>query len=188
MGQSSLSKKDYVKDVVLEALSKFYQYDRDLLDWSSDTANIYEPCISARIAMHLYSIICSQEDQGYRVDCEYNKAGEDLKIGPTDRNIKSMRPDIVIHKRSLMGSNYNDDNILYCELKKHDISVRDRRKMNFALEHYNYLLALSIHTMECEKVTMRWVEKGQDAFDTSLDTTYYWDGKILEQTPKKQEK
>lgn len=69
--------------------------------------DIFEPTLSHRIALHLESEFFND---GYVVDCEYNRNINDDKNDDLNQKI---RPDIIIHRR---GSNEN--NLVIFEVKK----------------------------------------------------------------------
>ena len=82
------------------ALKELYQLDFDALE-----NDLSERMIAGRLAMYLREAFIKWEDQGVRVDIEYNRKKEKIK------EIGGVRffPDILIHKRKV-----GECNILYC--------------------------------------------------------------------------
>ncbi len=74
------------------ALSEFFREDIDLL-----CLNAHEISITHKLAEHL-----QREFEGLKVDCEYNRLGDDPKKVSDDQKV---RPDVVVHKRGRKGSN-----------------------------------------------------------------------------------
>lgn len=160
-----------VKSLVLKALHRFYLYDYDLIG-----SSVNEMTFSARIAMHLFYYLELTFSE-YRVDCEYNRLGEEAKKAPEDYSNKTMRPDIIIHKRTLDRERAEDDNLLFIEIKKDDLSQDDRCKIRFACSNsdYNYLNGLGIHSFTRTSVSLSWFNKEQNDFEKPK--VYHWDKK-----------
>ena len=74
------------------ALRGFFCEDIDLL-----CLDAHEISITHKLAEHL-----QRQFEGLKVDCEYNRLGDDLKKLSDNQNV---RPDIVVHKRGCKGSN-----------------------------------------------------------------------------------
>lgn len=163
---------EQIKRMVILALEKFYLQDKKLLDF-----DVNETTISARIAMYLYELVENERNrEAICVDCEYNKYGKvDRKPAPTHYQHKSIRPDIIIHSRG-------DDkkNLLYCEIKKNEVSQTDVAKINHSLKKLSYHMGLSIHNIVSTGVTLRWVKPGEQAGRKKLDIKYIWNKKKKE--------
>jgi hypothetical protein len=56
------------------------------------------------------------EENGLRIDVEYNRDGGGRDIKQNKSQIK-IRPDIILHERGSKENNYKND-IIYCEIKK----------------------------------------------------------------------
>jgi len=102
--------KSYEK--VRTALINLFKDDYQLLH-----INASERSISHKLAEHL-----QKEFVEHKVDCEYNRHGEEPKrmnfvdvgeIAQDDREGKTVYPDIIVHRRG-----NDDDNLLVIEIKK----------------------------------------------------------------------
>lgn len=163
--------KKQIREMVLEALRQFYMHDLELLE------NPYEPTVSAKIGMYLQALLTNcAEFNGYHVDCEYNRAAMGKKVAPEKYPYKTMRPDILIHRRAHTEkeSKRSDFNFLFCEIKIGNISDNDITKINHAIDEYHYAWGLSIHNIEQKGIVLRWVQNGQNANNEKLDVTYTW--------------
>ena len=166
-----MSLEKNICEIVVEALEEFYKHDLDLL------IKPYEITISAKIGMHLHSLLITRaQSERFHVDCEYYRAAMDKKVASSSCLHDTMRPDIIIHHRALLGQRYDsrEDNLLFCEVKIHNIDENDEQKIECALNEYQYVWGLSIHNIDKRGVTLRWVQKGQKADDNALDVVYQW--------------
>lgn len=173
-------KNEDIKNMVVEALRQFYIHDLKLLEAP------YEPTVSAKIAMYLHVSLTSHiKYKRFDVDCEYNHAAMDKKTPPKPYPHKTMRPDILIHRRALEKADAfsSDFNLMFCEVKIEEIDQNDKDKINCAIVTYHYCLGLSIHNIEKTGVTLRWVTDGQVASDVKLDERYNWDAKSKQLVP-----
>ena len=161
-----------IKCMVIRALEKFYLQDEKLIDFG-----VNETTISARIAMYLYELVEKEKKaEKIYVDCEYNKYRENQrKPAPASYPHKSIRPDIIIHSRG-----NDDNNLLYCEVKKNKVSQNDIAKINHVLKKLCYHMGLSIHNISSKSVTLRWVKQGEQAGRKKLDIKYIWNKKKKE--------
>ena len=89
-GAQNLTPELHMK--VETALREFFCEDIDLL-----CLDAHEISITHKLAEHL-----QRQFEGLKVDCEYNRLGDDFKKLSDDQNV---RPDIVVHKRGCKGSN-----------------------------------------------------------------------------------
>ncbi|MDO5481390.1 MAG: hypothetical protein Q4F60_03550 [Candidatus Saccharibacteria bacterium] len=101
------------RDFIDNVMDKFYKTEADLLDYRTNNETnrmIHELNISFHIG---YIILCKlkhcDELKDYKVDAEYNKHGDDIKMSDG----KMVRPDIIIHKRGT-----DDNNFAWIEIKK----------------------------------------------------------------------
>jgi hypothetical protein len=93
---------------VRRAIDTLYARDSYLLDPNHDAS---EWTIAHRLAVYL-----EQEVPGWDVDCEYNRQGpqQDPK---RKSNEDKVRPDIILHRRGLVGTVHN---LLAVEVKKRE--------------------------------------------------------------------
>ena len=143
-----------LKKYLIAALKSLYRYDNELI-CNPETIHVHEAALTARFAMYLRDQLRHNltgidferfELAGYRVDCEYNKHGSDLK---TDSSNSKRRPDILIHKRAIasLHGNYNDSsdrNILFCEAKWEKLDDIDETKLKNTAKEYQYYCSLGI--------------------------------------------
>ena len=174
--------QEKLKSYIKNALTNLYRYDYDLICNRTNT-HVFEPALSARIAMHLreqlrhnaYGIDFERcALAGYRVDCEYDKHGPDDKL---DAEGKARRPDILIHKRSIQNKQEDtaERNILFCEVKWKYLSEADKKKLTKMASDYEYYCSLGIKDISPEKISL---EYGFRDSDYKLHTeTYLWDSK-----------
>jgi hypothetical protein len=89
----------------------------------------------------------------YKVDCEYNRHGDETKrlqypfrrviLQPDDLDAKTVYPDIIIHQRG-----HDNDNLVVIEVKtnrSHENTSKDEEKLKaFTRPEYNYRIGLSL--------------------------------------------
>lgn len=102
--------------------------------------DIFEPTLSHRIALHLESQFL---DDGYVVDCEYNRNINDPKRDDLNQKI---RPDIIVHRR-----NSSENNLVLFEVKKagkdSNKGQEDIRKLQ-RISNLNYTLRVFIGVLK----------------------------------------
>ncbi len=101
---------DEVKQLITNALSLLVENDKVLIE-----KKVREECINHRLACYLENLINRNLNNHFRyeVDLEYNKNyNNPKKIIDESNNPKSIRPDIIIHKRD------TNDNLIVFEIKK----------------------------------------------------------------------
>ena len=130
------------------ALRGFFCEDIDLL-----CHDAHEISITHKLAEHL-----QHQFGDLKVDCEYNRLGDDPKELPDNSN---RRPDIVVHKRGCKGSN-----TLVVEVKKSnsdDRSDDDYKLREFTRESgcYEYELGLFL-VFDVENKVLECAEFYQD--------------------------
>lgn len=81
-------------NTIKKALEKFYQNDSSLLERHGKI----EKSISFRIGHYLSEKIESEND-GFFIDCEFERNGDDLKEICINGTSKIVRPDIICHDR-----------------------------------------------------------------------------------------
>jgi len=129
---------EVVKEKVEAALRKLRNQDSFLIQ-----ANTNERAISHKLAEYL-----QVEFPMWKVDCEYNRHGEEIKrlevpsdnINWDDTEAKTVFPDIIVHQR-----NNDDNNLLVIEIKKSSNaqSQFDKTKLiAFTKEPYRYKFGL----------------------------------------------
>nr|WP_321409584.1 hypothetical protein [uncultured Carboxylicivirga sp.] len=105
---------------------------------------LHETTINHRLAYYLENNIQKCELSYYKVDIEYNRFYENLKLLDTVEGIRSVRPDILIHSRT--NHEINPQHYLVIEAKKGTIIQHDINKINGFIsdENYNYLFGLTV--------------------------------------------
>ena len=139
-----------LKKLVDRALDNLYTYDSEL--FSLDAS---EWAIAHRLAVYLEHEL----PQNWNVDCEYNRQwseGEAKKKGSGGK----VRPDIVIHRRTLLEPEHN---LLVIEVKKREADVDLKRACEFTKQpkgdrkfQYQYGLSLSV----LDRSKPRWFKGG----------------------------
>ena len=130
-----------IKERVLSAIVDLYRHDGDLLDRDAN-----ERSITHKLAEHL-----QRQFPEWNVDCEYNRRENEVKqllnlyekdkVSATDREAKTVFPDIVIHTRG------KQDNLVVIEVKKSKNSGdrwKDKRKLELFTSDENYLYCVGI--------------------------------------------
>ena len=117
---------------VKKALQSFFKKDSDLLYF-----NVNERSITHKLAEHLQNSF--SEFSELKVDCEYNRKGDDRKSEKVLANNDKVFPDIVVHQRG-----NNNENRLVIETKKKGRSIRrDIEKLQeFTGPLYKYKIGL----------------------------------------------
>jgi hypothetical protein len=103
-----------------ESLLEFFSSnDNSLID-----RKLKEECINHRLAYYIEKRK-PEAFSGYYIDVEYNKNGYDQKTLKIDNEIKTIRPDILIHKRidNIL------DNLLAIECKIGYLNKHDKNKL-----------------------------------------------------------
>jgi len=133
-----------VEERLIRALAALAERDSYLLE-----NDLSERCIAARLAMHLQG-----QFPDYKVDVEYNRAGEIAKRVPLSQQCAKRWnregealavPDIIVHQRGNAGPN-----VLVLELKKTSNPAGwdcDRERVLAFRTHLNYEFGALI---ECE--------------------------------------
>ena len=122
--------KKSIKILIERALKELIRRDVSLIH-----RKVKEECINHRLACYLERFL-SKYWGGYSVDLEYNKNYNDPKkiIIDENKNIKAIRPDIIIHERET-----NDNNLIAFEIKKNYTDKHDLKKIKELLRNpYNY--------------------------------------------------
>jgi hypothetical protein len=162
------------------AVKIFLENDKELLNIGD---GVHEQAISHRIAVYLEHELNKEGLEGYNVDCEYNRNGEEPKALRSiidefsevtsefrKRNIKFneyldqvksflVRPDIVVHER---GS--HEHNLIVIEIKKNNSSREDEKKLcEFTYNYGDYQYQLGVHIwFEDEEPQYKWFQNGQE--------------------------
>jgi hypothetical protein len=142
---------------VLRTLSTLYVRDQKLF-----LLKVSEWALAHRLALYLES-----EMEGWNVDCEYNRQGNDDSSGKPNPNEqaeeKNVRPDIAIHHRSELTPEHN---LLVIELKKKLENANGEKARSYTTKpspddrrkyQYRFGLALSL----LQKPILSWYEDGK---------------------------
>ena len=144
---------------VKKALHSFFENDSDLLH-----LNVNERSITHKLAEHLQNSF-----SGLKVDCEYNRKGDNKKSEKVLANNEKVFPDIVVHKRGT-----NNKNLLVIETKKKGRSIkRDIEKLEeFSGFLYGYKIGLLL-VFDVEKKSLNKVVCFQNG---KIKPNTIWDG------------
>lgn len=125
----SVPTKKEVEMAVIESLKRLVHDDRYLLE-----NDVNERSLSHRFAIYLQERVDKWKED-WKVDCEYNRIGEDqfdpkkinlLKseaVDLDDTDARTVFPDIIVHLRGVSGK--NGGNLLVVEFKKSTSKVSD---------------------------------------------------------------
>lgn len=99
-----------------------------------------------RSLTHKYAEYIQQEFPEWRVDCEYNRNGPDIKkieslkksISSDNPDAVSVYPDIIIHQRD------TDDNLVVVEAKKSNNTESDDEKLQCYKQDLKYQYAFAV--------------------------------------------
>jgi hypothetical protein len=126
-----------LEEKVMFAIDMLYTHDSALLE-----RNASEWSIAHRLAVYLEQVV-----DGWNVDCEYNRQGQerDLKKMSNDGKV---RPDIIIHHRGFIEAPHN---LLVLEIKKLETDSDSEKVCEYTKPpqdsrrfQYQYGLALSL--------------------------------------------
>ena len=126
-----------------------------------DFSKTHERATAHRLAVHMEPLF-----DGWNVDCEYDRDELIKKILDgirecTGNATDAIFPDIIVHKRGLVGTK---NNLLVIELKKDSAEDPcDKRKLELLTSqdgHYQYQLGLYIN-IDSGTFTRTWYKDGQ---------------------------
>lgn len=124
--------KDDVKKLIERSLRELAEKDAGLIH-----RKVKEECINHRLACYLEQFLNEESSIPYNVDLEYDKNYNDPKkiIIDENKNLKAIRPDIIIHIRET-----NHSNLIAFEIKKGYTNQHDLKKIKGGLlkRPYNY--------------------------------------------------
>jgi hypothetical protein len=127
-----------LKKIVYRALDEFYKRDPELLDLDAS-----EWAIAHRLAVYLEHELPPE----WNVDCEYNRQGSEGEAKAMGNGGK-IRPDVVIHHRTLLEPEHN---LLVIEVKKCETDADLMKAREYTKQpngdrkfQYQYGLALSV--------------------------------------------
>lgn len=158
---------DQVKEILDRAIDTLSTEDRILLDFKTN-----ERAITHKLAEYLQIEFSKVEGRDYKVDCEYNRWSDIVKLNPItvknsmtdDREGETVYPDIIVHIRDSQ-----DDNLLVIEVKKSnnkDIDDDIKKLKAFTKEKslkYNYGLFLSLGVKDnIGENVKRWFIDGEE--------------------------
>ncbi len=120
--------KQEAENLLIEAINNIYCHDKELFDYNGKN---YERAIAFRLAHYLQNIIDNEKEfeSDIKIDCEYERHYTEKKqcfvpchrcnsecdvaiLRKKSKLPKTMRPDIIIHKRRS-----NEKNLLAIEIK-----------------------------------------------------------------------
>lgn len=158
MSLMDLSLADFKKEYLIPSLENFMRMDIAPRNCSLKKIKPGEVVYSVRIAMHLRDrMIAFEDEEGFRIDCEYDKEAGEGKSSYGATLHENMRPDFIIHKRTLPRGNHKEDNFLVCEVKKeNESSKQDISKVKKSIEERNYRFGLCISKIANEGLCLMW--------------------------------
>lgn len=126
---------------IKQALEKFYKNDSSLLARQGKI----EKSISFRIGHYLSEIIESEND-GFVIDCEFERNGDDFKKICINGTSKKVRPDIICHNRDC-------ENRFIIEIKLGSPG-KDIKKIQNMMEELHYDFGYVISNMKNKSRTV----------------------------------
>ncbi len=126
-----LMDRDKIKWLIKKSLRELVRRDAGLIH-----RKVKEECINHRLACYLERFLNVGSSTLYSVDLEYNKNCNDPKkiIIDENKNVKAIRPDIIIHERE-----NNNNNLIAFEIKKNYTNRHDLEKIKGLLRSpYKY--------------------------------------------------
>lgn len=138
-----------VIDIFKSALTKLYKNDEFLIQHDA-----HEQTIANRLAMYLRENFLFAEENGLRIDVEYNRDGGGRDIKQNKSQIK-IRPDIILHERGSKENNYKND-IIYCEIKK-DLqrNQTDIKKIKEQMRQRKYKFGIYIYLIKIDEAQFK---------------------------------
>ena len=169
---------EQIKDLVNYGLSKFYECDKELLNYKTEKDAIAERCIVFHIGRYMLENMKSMPQlRGANLDCEYNRnflhpKGKYKQVLENNKEkIEQMIPDLIIHKRKS-----NEENLLVVEFKKGRPSKADKQKDIDKLcfftddeDIYKYKYGLFICLYKNNHAAVRVFEKGKEISSKHYD-------------------
>ncbi|MGI6317347.1 MAG: hypothetical protein ACOX1J_01180 [Dethiobacteria bacterium] len=152
-----------IKKIIEKSLKKLVKQDGDLIH-----RKVKEECINHKLACYIEQFLNEELDShlNYEVDVEYNKNYYNpKKIIDENNNLKSIRPDIIVHKR-----NTNKHNLIAFEIKKDYSGRRDLEKiMGLQRSPYNYDYGCLISYLPSKKyIKVKLLTKDNDKIEFKL--------------------
>lgn len=161
--KSSDINKELIINVFQEAIKKLIENDKTLLDKGAS-----ERCLQFRLACYLKEFFEELESEKIYIDTEYNR---DAAVIKTNRAGNKFYPDIILHER---GNNNN--NIIYCEIKKDDSSDNeDSTKIKEQMNQRGYKYGINLYKLQSSDIKLDMYVKHENCFPKS--ERYYYNFK-----------
>lgn len=114
---------EFLCNSIKQAFCDLYNNDHYLINNLPDEPteqngnhHVCERSIVCRYAYYLQNKLLEDEKYAsYNLDCEYNRNIYDIKTALINQEIKSIYPDLIVHRRGKTGNNQN--NLLVMEFK-----------------------------------------------------------------------
>lgn len=145
--QGEIMELETIEQIIRSSLRELKQNDYNLFELDSESEiieyipdklelerKLHEVCINHRFAVYLENFI-KQVDPSFCVDIEYNRYYKNEKVLKSDYYTGIVRPDIIIHKRSL---NSLDQHLLIIEAKKDKTDEKDELKIKSFMSDPKY--------------------------------------------------
>ncbi len=133
------------RSIFEKCLKKLFKKDKLLFE-----IDLKEECINSALLFHLREALPDLVKEDYNFDLEYNKYKEVEKIMDNGR---SVRPDILIHKRTIQKFNF-----LFVEAKKGQLRKGDKAKVNDALKDpYLYQFGVVVSYLPKKNYCFYWL-------------------------------
>jgi len=159
-GQIFVMFKEELEKILSESVKELVSNDAYLLEH-----DVHEQAISAKLACYISKRMPFPPSETWHVDVEYNRNGKSPKSLANQGNVK---PDIIIHRRSLNNDKgHENNNLLVIELKKNPTTF-DQKKDLFKIRafiedrpyHFKYGLFIVITTLNSKNpMKFTWLER-----------------------------
>ena len=193
----SENKIQIVRSLLKQSVGLLYENDDHLI-----TKSVHEQSISHRIAHYLENLLIKYDwfvKDGYSVDVEYNRNGDEVKkvCGNCDfpeqhkcklkkslSNDRNCRPDIIVHKRGCNNISQDDfDNLIVIEIKKEeeedDFDFSKLKSFTCKYSTYKYHLGIYINiTNPKSQSPYTYFQNGQEVDKKDIDWKEFTIGDI----------
>lgn len=156
-------KKEVIISGFQKAIKELCDKDKMLFD-----IGVQERSLQFRLACYLKDFFKKLEKEKIYIDIEYNRNAAEVK---TNRAGNKFYPDIILHER---GSNNN--NIIYCEIKKDDISDnKDSTKIKEQMNERGYKYGINLYKLQSSDIKLDMYVNQEGII--SNPNSYYYDVK-----------
>ncbi|MGE4443562.1 MAG: hypothetical protein AB7E37_01045 [Candidatus Altimarinota bacterium] len=164
----NIIENEKLRESIIYALKIFYEndYHSFFKDNDSKITSVHEVAISCKLGIYIFNSLKDNaffegKYKDFSVDMEYNKMNDKLDMKylegfeKTFGKTGNFRPDIIIHKRGLGGS---ENNLCVFEIKKGKLDKKDIYKLKNIINdgnfNYQYGIGLSEFNVDSVKISV----------------------------------